>query len=419
MTTESLQQSLNSTLEGVANSLDLTDAQDLARVTELAEEILSLEADPNKLEMLEQDLCGEKEKVPLVGHLAAKIARSRALVARITEPVFVSVVFAVYKEHERILSSEEHEHGEDFLRRKVDQLQWLFGTHPNFDWELVVVDDGCPEGSGAIAQQIAERESLTDRVRTLHLSAAIEQRLPVVAPMTDTSESQKGGSVAYGMWEVVQQERTNHIVVFTDADLSTHLGQIGLVVDPIIRRGADAAIGSRREPTSIAIKQGTRNTRGKLFIYLWKQLFPLLGDVVDTQCGFKAFRATGVEALTSKMIEKKFAFDIELLLRTEIARSGSIQKCAIAWIDSEAASTTTSLQPYLSMLQQMAKMYRAYLQPTDKATAFADLIDALDDERWDRLCENVPAGIADREPAEFGRWAEISPTELLAVARGE
>ena len=31
--------------------------------------------------------------------------------------------------------------------------------------------------------------------------------------------------------------------------------------------GADAAIGSRREPTSIVVKKGVRNTRGKLFIY--------------------------------------------------------------------------------------------------------------------------------------------------------
>ena len=60
----------------------------------------------------------------------------------------LSVVFAVYKEHHRILRPEEHDSGEDFLRRKVAQLNWLASSSPKFSWELVAVDDGCPEGSG-------------------------------------------------------------------------------------------------------------------------------------------------------------------------------------------------------------------------------------------------------------------------------
>jgi hypothetical protein len=52
------------------------------------------------------------------------------------------------------------------------------------------------------------------------------------------------------------------------------------------------AIGSRREPDSVVVKQGTRNDRGKLFIYLWKRMVPVLGDIIDTQCGFKAFDPT-------------------------------------------------------------------------------------------------------------------------------
>ncbi|MBD3854575.1 MAG: hypothetical protein IFJ96_07305, partial [Acidobacteria bacterium] len=161
-----------------------------------------------------------------------------------------------------------------------------------------------------------------------------------------------------GMWAALQQQREGHVVLMTDADLSTNLGQCGLLVDPILNGGADAAIGSRREPTSVVVKKGVRNTRGKLFIYLWKQILPELAGIVDTQCGFKAFRAGPLRETLSDMIEMQFAFDIELLIKTGLRRRDSIRKVAIAWIDSEAESTTTDLQPYLPMLRKMVEMSR-------------------------------------------------------------
>ncbi len=73
------------------------------------------------------------------------------------------------------------------------------------------------------------------------------------------------------MWDLAQKDHSKkHIVVFTDADLSTHLGQLMLLADPIVNQGKLTAIGSRREKQSVVVKQVARNNRGKLFIYLWK-----------------------------------------------------------------------------------------------------------------------------------------------------
>jgi hypothetical protein len=83
--------------------------------------------------------------------VAVKLARAKARVQRLRGSRHLSVVFAVYKEHQRILPRSEHEIGEDFLRRKLRQLEWQFDCSPEFGWDLSVVDDGCPEGSGAIA----------------------------------------------------------------------------------------------------------------------------------------------------------------------------------------------------------------------------------------------------------------------------
>jgi hypothetical protein len=126
-------------------------------------------------------------------------------------------------------------------------MSWLFDTHLNFSWELILVDDGCSEGSGRIAQAIADEEGLGDRVRVLHLADAIENGDEVTHPMQDTSESQKSGSVAYGMAEAVRSGHPNQVVVFTDADLSTHLGQVGLLVHPTVRDASSRRSRSSRE----------------------------------------------------------------------------------------------------------------------------------------------------------------------------
>lgn len=353
--------------------------------------------------------------VPIAVRLALKLAASRAVVREIGEPAHLSVVFAVYKEHTRILRPEEHEHGEDFLRRKLGQLEWLFGRTPQHSWDLTVVDDGCPEGSGALAQAILN-ETPDMEARVLYLDDAIAEGLTIAAGLSSTDDSRKGGSIRYGMWDAARQDRPNHVILFTDADLSTHLAQAGLLLDPIFREKQQAAIGSRRHPASVVLKEGTRNHRGKLFIYLWKRLIPQLQGITDTQCGFKAFRAAMLNTWIEDVTESGFAFDIEFLLRTERTAPGTISTVPVAWIDSDAASTTTDLQPYLPMLRSVVRFYREILPPDPVADTFASLIESMSEKEFQQLLEQIPAAIANREPAEFDEFADVTAAELASLA---
>lgn len=396
---------------------DLTREDHLDLATTFAAELLADQPSAADLRRLEETLAGKKDDVPLLVHLGVKLALSRQLVQDLEGPAHLSVVFAVYKEHQRILSPEEATGGEDFLRRKVAQLQWLFAGRPDMDWDMFVVDDGCPEGSGQIAAGIIAAEGLADKVQVLHLAEAIAAANPLLAGLSDPAQSMKGGSIQLGMWEAARPVRPGHVVLFTDADLSTHLGQCGLLMAPILDGGVDAAIGSRRLGTSVAIKQGRRNDRGKLFIYLWKRIIGIIPEIIDTQCGFKAFSAELARDILPGMLERKFAFDIELLIKTAKRRPGSIQQVGIAWIDSEALSTTTDLQPYLPMLQAMVKMYRAYLVANPKSDEFATFLETLDDETWGRLLTNIPADIVGKEPAEFVDYAKVGVRELANAGR--
>ncbi len=408
----------NLLLQSNIKEIDLTNDQHAAIITGMVRSILKANYTLEQIEKATQDLLKNNDNSLILPLLSLKIAKSKILARQSEEAIHISIVFAIYKENNRIKTVREHPHGEDFLRKKVKQLEFLFEDSPHITWELVVVDDGCPENSGDIAQEIVNREKLHDKVRILKLAEAIKQNLPPVKGLQSTADSQKGGSIIYGMWDAVQRHGTeNHIVIFTDADLSTHLGQTMLLVNPVLTQNKLAAIGSRRERESVVIKKGSRNNRGKLFIYLWKRLIPNLDEIVDTQCGFKAFHAEIIPHITKDMIEKKFAFDIELLLRTELIQRHSVAKVPIAWIDSEAASTTTDLQPYLSMLQSIVKMYQKYFPETPDSNEFSGFIESLNQETFTKLLHNIPEAITQREPYQFATFDKVKAGDLAKITR--
>lgn len=393
-------------------AVDLKDRRQEDWAMAAADELDSELQTARAVEALDDRLAGED--LPVAMGLAVKLAHSRCLLREVTVAVHVSVVLAVYKENIRILSPEEHPDGEDFLRRKLAQLDWLFEDTPH-SWELVVVDDGCPEGSGRIAQRILDAEGVGPSARVLFLEEAIERGLAPVAGLTSTADSRKGGSIRYGLWDAARRNGSDGVLLFTDADLSTDLGQCGLLVDPIVR-GAMAAIGSRREPASVVVKRGTRDERGKLFIYLWKRLVPQLRGITDSQCGFKAFRADALSGWFASAIESGFAFDLEMLIQVQLGWPDTIRRVPIAWIDSDVLSTTADLEPYVDMLRMVSRFYRAYLPASAVGESFAQFIDALDQDAFDRLLGDIPPAIGGAGVAGFEDAANVSATELMRRA---
>lgn len=409
--------SLNEYIEQVKkdfpDELNLTYPEHENLIWKLSTNFVNLTKDLEEVRYSEKSMIQRNKPVSIFILLALKIAQSRLIINSVDRPILISVVFAVYKEHNRIKTSDQHPHGEDFLRRKADQMEKLCKENPHVDWELILVDDGCPENSGKIAEEIVNKEGLDHRIRVLFLDDAIKSQIPVVRSIRSTNDSQKGGAIVYGMWDAIKRkEIDNHFVIYTDADLSTHLGQMGLLLKPLIHGEQLIAIGSRREKNSVVIKKGIRNDRGKLFIYLWKRLIKPLDNIIDTQCGFKAFNKEILVQIIENLLEKKFAFDIELLLKAELLSSNTIDKVGIAWIDSEAASTTTDLQPYLPMLKKIVMMYRRYLPSSSEADAFANFIEKLDENTFQALVENIPEEITQRDPSTFGQFNDVNVDQL-------
>ncbi|WP_417346526.1 hypothetical protein [Ferrimonas sp.] len=367
----------------LSHLLNPANRQHQSRLTSMANHLLEQGLDLYQLKQLEQELILHQA---LAAKMAVKLAISKLYLRECRPDTVISVVFAMYKEHNRMLSPQEHPHGEAFIQRKFEQLQWLCQDNPNLRWRLILVDDGCPENSGGRALDQLDALPGFPPIEVVFLEEAIRERRGPAASLSSTGDSQKGGSIAYGLWHAAQYpHKGDHFVAYTDADLSTHLGQLGLLVENLHRHDNLIACGSRREPTSVVVKQGVRNHRGKLFIYLWKRMLPQLDSIVDTQCGFKMLRSSCIDELTRQMLEKRFAFDIELLLRMSLTQPQRIGKVAVGWIDSDALSTTTELSPYLSMLKSVVAIYRHYLPAHPVSDQFAALIDTMNEDQWERL----------------------------------
>ena len=340
---------------GMPLSMDLTDPDQERKAFDIADRLLELY--PSKKELLQVDsrIVTEQRQHPVILHLALKLAMSKISLKSITAPVFTSFIVAMFNEHNRIRTRAEHPAGEDFLRRKVLQLEWLFDGDVSQKWELVFVDDGCPENSGNIAREIIRREQYQN-ARVLFLSDGIAEGAPVTGGLSSTDDSQKGGAIQYGMWSAIQQHHDNgrHIVFFTDSDLSTNIAQAGLLLWQLEDRNRMCAIGTRYSAGGIyctpAGAMGVTDHDRLMLVFrhfIRTKLLPQIGAIIDTQCGFKAFKAEVLKKVLGRMTDKRFSFDMELLLLTALQNESGddiIGEAPVVWIESNEESNFYTAQ---------------------------------------------------------------------------
>ena len=155
------------------------------------------------------------------------------------------------------------------------------------DWEVVVVDDGSTDGTGALLDGL-----LSERIRALHLCA----------------NRGKFGALAAGVAEV-----TGRACVFTDADVPYNLDAIPWMVDLVTRQGFHVAVGDRSldESAYEVVLPPVRRVATHLVTLLIRLL--VTSGLHDTQCGLKALRGDVARALFPLLRETGFAGDVELL----------------------------------------------------------------------------------------------------------
>jgi glycosyltransferase involved in cell wall biosynthesis len=186
----------------------------------------------------------------------------------------ISIIIPAYNEEARIHSSIQE------TLKTVDS----FGC----DYEVIVVDDGSKDRT---YKEVLRATSSSDKVKIVQYE----------------NNAGKGFALLQGF-----KYASGDLVVFLDADMDLHPGQIQILFDYMRMYNADVVIGSKRHPQSEVNYPWHRKIVSDIYYLVIKTLFNL--PVRDTQTGLKIFKYEPLKKAISKIVIKKYAFDLEILV---------------------------------------------------------------------------------------------------------
>lgn len=178
------------------------------------------------------------------------------------------------------------------LERNLRETAELFASH-QIRAELIPVDDGSCDGSSEVLAAFAQNWN------SLQTSVLIR---PVICPQNGG----KGAALRAGF-----QVSTGAYVMLLDGDLDIHPKQTPFFFESMIAAKADVVVGSKRHPKS-SVQYPWHRRIVSWFYFTLVRLFIGL-KITDTQTGMKLFRRSVLGEALSRMLVKKYAFDLELL----------------------------------------------------------------------------------------------------------
>lgn len=187
-------------------------------------------------------------------------------------PISLSIIVPTYRDGPRIYSN--------LLR--IDQELAAIGE----PYEIIVVSDGNDDDTLAQARRL-------DR--------------PHVHVYHYTRNMGKGFALRYGV-----TRSCGRIVTFIDGDGDIDPQQIAAYLQLMRETRADIVVGSKRHPASQVVYPPARRLYSITYQALLRVLFHM--KVRDTQVGLKLFRREVLAAILPRIVVKRYAFDLELLV---------------------------------------------------------------------------------------------------------
>jgi hypothetical protein len=295
------------------------------------------------------------------------------------EKLNIAIVVPIHKEFARLKPLRETLSGEDFYSLKIKQLKYIVDDIPEIDSQDVPIDiriglvfcgdeeSMCKELLSQARQKIQPTllPSDSDNAPQTWDCHYPEDWLDVYVIYVDQSDkaisNTKSSNVKQGMQFALKKRYD--VIGYTDADISTHLGQIGLLLHPILENRAAAAIASRRLPSSWVFGRDPARVHQSQVYNMLVRLF--LGiEINDTQAGLKLFTAVAAkELIQNSFNDDTMAFDSELLAYL-IAHDFTICEVPIAWFESLLESQSAARITALSMFQGVYQQSKASLMDT-------------------------------------------------------
>lgn len=188
------------------------------------------------------------------------------------EGLKISFIIPAFNEGERIADT-------------IDEVEGVLGRL-NADYELIVVDDGSSDNTFDVANGHSSKNVMVYR---------------------NGHNVGKGGALLNGI-----QRANGDYITFLDADLDIAPSNLKIFLEYMERNNADVVIGSKRHPGSKVIYPVSRRFLSRCYSLLIFLLFRL--PLRDTQSGFKLFKSDVLKRVYPRILCKRYAFDLELLV---------------------------------------------------------------------------------------------------------
>lgn len=188
------------------------------------------------------------------------------------DKTLISIIIPAYKQERTIIK--------DLIRiqKVLDQIR--------YDYEIIVVVDGMMD-------------------RTLEkVKKMASAKCKVVGYLENRG---KGYAIRYGMIR-----SKGHIVGFIDAGMDINPNGLSMLLEHFEWYNADIIVGSKRHPVSKIKYPLDRKIISNVSQMLIRLLFGL--NIRDTQAGIKFFKRGVLKKVLPRLVVKKFAFDIEILV---------------------------------------------------------------------------------------------------------
>jgi len=227
----------------------------------------------------------------------------------------------------------------------IKGLEETIKTFDDFksNYEIIVVDDGSKDNTYQVAKEYAEK---------VNSSRIIVQR--------NRANYGKGRALRKGF-----RFATGDFVIFLDADMDLHPGQIDTFFDIMQLTNSDVVIGSKRHPNSRLFYPRERKIMSAVYFFIVKILFGL--PINDTQTGLKLFKAEVLKDVFRHFISREFAFDLELLV-TVYMLGYKIAEAPVH-IESQRAYSRIGMGTVYKMLLHTIAIYMRYVRNRTKRLA--------------------------------------------------
>jgi len=225
---------------------------------------------------------------------------------------------------------------ESRLGKSLDKLAAFLKTRKE-KFEVIVVDDASTDKTGRVAERCKKKIPNLKVVR-----------------LDKSPFAGKGLAVNKGILEA-----KGEVTLFTDADFSTPIEEVDKLLEKL-EEGADIAIGSRALDRSLVKTRQNplRELMGRIFNILVRAL--TVRGIMDTQCGFKAFKMSTCKNLFGKQRVFDFGFDVELLY---LARKNELKiaEVPVVWYNNPS-SKVRPIRDSLAMFADLLKIRMYYAQ---------------------------------------------------------